>query len=138
MKIFPEVSAWSALWLWYKGALRKTFLRHLWLLRTVSSRQPLFIRRAYFVRWTHRGGFTDTGKYLFDRRKGPVLWISALWAVLLWAAGRGRSALLQTAVFPCSGRKRKDKVSAQAFGHQRSQLKLPRHPRKRNLWHAGL
>ena len=23
-------------------------------------------------------------------------------------------------------------------GHQRSQLKLPWHPRKRNLWHAGL
>lgn len=83
-------------------------------------------------------GFTDTDKYLFDRRKGPVLWISALWAVLLWAAGRGRSALLQTAVFPCGGRKRKEKVSAQAFGHQRSQLKLPWHPRKRNLWHAGL
>ena len=64
--------------------------------------------------------------------------VSALWAVLLWAAGRGRSALLQTAVFPCGGRKRKEKVSAQAFGHQRSQLKLPWHPRKRNLWHAGL
>ena len=95
-----------------RAPLRKTFLRNIWLYgQSAAGSRFLSGGRSSYDGHTE-GDLQTLANTCSTEEKAQSYGSQPLWAVLLWAAGRGRSALLQTAVFPCGGRKRKESLCA--------------------------